>query len=233
MLILILAESALETVPEDLWDHPAVKKYSRRRKKHPKLTILDRSYHHVAMKTLKESEKRGRPDIAHFSLLEALGSPLNREGLLEVYVHTINEYVISVNPETRLPRNYDRFIGLMEQLFEMGTVPKTGRPLLRLERKTMPDLISEINPTRVVAFSRLGSPMTLRDITAKFSAEKRLATIVGGFPRGSFSEATAKLADDIFSIDFEMLEAWTVASRVIYEYERAVSVDEKRLTRHS
>jgi rRNA small subunit pseudouridine methyltransferase Nep1 len=88
------------------------------------------------MKKLEESEKRGRLDIVHFALLEALGSPLNREGLLQTYVHTINDYVITVNPETRLPRNYNRFVGLMEQLFESYRVPPTGQILLKLEGKT-------------------------------------------------------------------------------------------------
>jgi len=229
MLVLVLAESALETVPKDLWDHSAVKKHSRRRKKHPSVTILDRSYHHAAMRMLNESQRRGRPDIIHFSLLEALGSPLNKEGLLEVYIHTINDYVISVSPETRLPRNYERFVGLMEGLFEVGTAPQTGQVLLRLERKNMRQLINEINPTRVIAFSRIGSPMALRDIIAKFSAERRLTAIVGGFPKGHFSHATASLADNVFSIDYEMLETWTVTSRIIYEYERTISLDKKRL----
>jgi len=232
MLILILAESSLETVPEGLWDHPAVLKYSRRRKKHPNFTILDRSYHHTAMKTLKQSEKRGRPDIVHFSLLESLGSPLNKEGLLEVYVHTINDNAVSVAPETRLPRNYERFKGLMEQLFEMGRVPREGQALLKLEAKSMPQLINEINPTHVLAFSRIGSPMTLNEVTAKFSSERRLATVIGGFPKGHFSEATVSLADDVISINSEMLETWTVTSRLIYEYERAISLDEKRLKHH-
>jgi len=233
MLILILAESALETVPEALWDHPAVKRHSRRRKKLPGLTILDRSYHHAAMKLLKEREKRGRPDIVHFSLLEALGSPLNREGLLEVYVHTFDDYLISVAPETRLPRNYERFIGLMEQLFEIGKVPQTGRVLLRLERTNMQELIAGIKPTHVVALSRIGSPMTLRDIMTELSAEKSLAAIICGFPRGHFSQVTTRLANDVFSIDSQMLETWTVTSRIIYEYERTISLNEKRLKRSS
>ena len=65
-------------------------------------------------------EKRGRPDIVHFTLLEALGSPLNLEGLLKIYVHTYSGYVIDVRPEVRLPRDCNRFSGLMEQLFQEG-----------------------------------------------------------------------------------------------------------------
>jgi len=229
MLTLILAESAIETVPQELWKHPAVEGHSKRKGKHPMFTVLDRSYHHAAMKTIKGCEKRGRPDIVHFSLLEALGSPLNKEGLLRIYVHTFNDYVISVAPETRLPKNYNRFIGLMEQLFEFNRVPTNGKPLLVLESRTMPDLISIVKPTYVIAFSRVGKPMTLEGTISKLSNEENLAAIIGGFPSGHFIETNRNLANEIICIDPEMLEAWTVTSRLIYEYERAASLPKKRI----
>jgi len=229
LLILILAESALEPIPRDLWRHPAIKRHSKRHGKPPRLILLDRSYHHFAMKSLKEGEKRGRPDIVHFALLEALGSPLNKEGLLQVYVHTINDYVITVNPEARLPRNYNRFIGLMEQLFESGRVPSKGQTLLNLERKTIPKLLHEMKCDYVLAFSRKGSPKTLEEAVSKLLHKKRPAVIIGGFPHGHFSETTIRLASEVVCIDPGMLETWTVTSRVIYEYECAVSLARKRL----
>jgi len=229
LLIFILAESALETIPKGLWSHPAVKGNSKRRRKPPGLILLDRSYHHSAMKKLRESEKRGRPDIVHFALLEALGSPLNRERLLQVYVHTNNDYVITVNPETRLPRNYDRFVGLLEQLFELKRVPSEGQTLLKLEAKTLRQLLKETETDYVMAFSRRGSPKTLEEATSNLLEKERPTVIVGGFPHDHFSETTIKLADEIICIDPEMLETWTLTSRVIYEYERAISLPKKRL----
>ncbi|MFQ6086424.1 MAG: 16S rRNA methyltransferase [Candidatus Bathyarchaeia archaeon] len=231
MLILILAESALETIPEQLWNHPAVQKYSKLRRKHPRFLLLDRSFHHSAMKTLKHNMKRGRPDIVHFALLEALGSPLNKENLLQTYVHTINNHVITVNPQTRLPRNYSRFLGLMEQLFESGKVPPKGSVLLTLEHKTLPQLIREVKPSRLIAFSRIGTRKTLEETTLKLSSEKRPTILVGGFPHGHFTKQTLKLADEIVCTDPQMLETWTVVSRVVYEYERALSLPKKRLER--
>jgi len=229
LLILILAESALEIIPKDLWIHPAVRRHSKKRKKHPQFLLLDRSYHHAAMKTLPENEKRGRPDIVHFALLEALGSPLNKEGLLEVYVHTINDHVIRVKSEARLPKNYNRFVGLMEQLFELGRTPPHGPILLKLQAKTLPQLLRDISPTQVVAFSRTGKPRTLEDVVLKLSSGERSVVIIGGFPHGHFSSTTMQLADELVCIDEETLEAWTVTSRVIYEYERAISLPPKRL----
>jgi len=229
LLILILAETALETVPRSLWNHPAVKRHSKRRGKPPEFILLDRSYHHSAMKKLEESEKRGRPDIVHFALLEALGSPLNKEKLLQVYVHTLNDYVITVNPEARLPRNYNRFVGLLEQLFELGKVPSRGQPLLKLEPETLPQLLHEIESDYVMAFSRKGSPDILEKAIFRLPAKKRPAAIIGGFPHGHFSETTTKLTSEVVSIDPEMLETWTLTSRIIYEYERAISLPKKRL----
>jgi rRNA small subunit pseudouridine methyltransferase Nep1 len=181
------------------------------------------------MRRLADDLKRGRPDITHFALLEALGSPLNKEGLLQVYVHTNQDYIITVNPTVRLPRNYNRFIGLMEQLFQQQKVPSEGEVLLRLEQKTLQQLLAEAKPDYTLAFSRQGKPKTLQDTVSALQPKQRPAVIVGGFPHGHFQETTAQLADEIVCIDSEMLEAWTMTSRAIYEYERAVSLPKKRI----
>ena len=46
-------------------------------------------------------------------LLMLMDSPLNRAGLLQVYIHTERNVLIEVNPQTRIPRTFDRFCGLM------------------------------------------------------------------------------------------------------------------------
>lgn len=45
-----------------------------------------------------------------------LDSPLNRAGLLQVYIHTQRNVLIEVNPQTRIPRTFPRFCGLMGKL---------------------------------------------------------------------------------------------------------------------
>jgi len=182
------------------------------------------------MKNLEQSEKRGRPDIVHFSLLEAQGSPLNKEGLLTTYVHTISDDVIWVNPEARLPRNCIRFNSLIEQLFESKQVPaNTEKPLLTLKKQTLHELIRDVKPSHILALSRLGQPQTLETAISNLTKTKNAAVLVGGFPKGHFSDKTLKLADNVISIDHEMLETWTVVSRVIYEFERSLSLPKKRL----
>lgn len=181
------------------------------------------------MKILEKSEKRGRPDIVHFSLLEALGSPLNKEGLLRVYVHTVMDYVISIEPETRLPKNYNRFVGLMEDLFEHGKVPPRNKPLLTLKKKTLKELLDELKPTYVIAFNTSGKPKTIEEAVTAIAGEKKPLMMVGGFPHGSFNESTLNLVDELVCIDPEVLEAWMVVSRIIYEYERALGLPKKRI----
>jgi rRNA small subunit pseudouridine methyltransferase Nep1 len=231
LLTLILAESALETIPEHLWTHRAIQKHAKLRRKPPQLILLDRSYHHAAMRRLEQSEKRGRPDIVHFALLEALGSPLNKEGFLQVNVHTINDHVIKLDPATRLPRNYNRFVSLIEQLFEYKRTPpkSTEKNLLTIEHQTLSKLIHEIQPSYTLAFSRVGKLATLEEVVSRISVENNPAVIVGGFPHGHFSKSTIRLANAVVSIDLEMLETWTVTSRIIYEFERAIFMPKKRL----
>jgi rRNA small subunit pseudouridine methyltransferase Nep1 len=46
-------------------------------------------------------------------LLTLLDSPLNKAGLLQVYIHTAKGVLIEVNPGVRIPRTFKRFSGLM------------------------------------------------------------------------------------------------------------------------
>jgi rRNA small subunit pseudouridine methyltransferase Nep1 len=231
LLTLIIAESALEPIPEHLWMHPSIQRHAKKYRKSPRFVLLDRSYHYAAMRRLEHNEKRGRPDIVNFALLEALGSPLNKEGLLKVYVHTIGNHVISIDSATRLPKNCNRFVSLIEQLFEYERVPPQlpKKTLLTLEHKTLSQLIHKVKPSYVLAFSRTGKLCTLEEAVARISGFDEPLVIVGGFPHGHFSEATIRLANDVIAVDPEMMEACTVISRIIYEFERANSLPEKRL----
>jgi len=221
-LTLIFAEAALELVPESIADHPSVLAHAERRGRKPNELLLDVSYHYAAMRGLRQFEKRGRPDIVHFSVLEALGSPLNKERQLETWIHTVQDNVIEIDPKTRVPRNYDRFVGLMEQLFREERVPPRGKPLLRIDASPLQALVERISPTSLVALSTLGQPSTFEEICKSLAKTKRPAVMIGCFARGHFTEQNAKLADQVFSVDREPLDSWVVTSRIIYEYECAL-----------
>merc|ERR1712142_677744 len=69
-----------------------------------------------------------RPDITHQCLLMLLDSPLNRAGLLQVYIHTAKNVLIEVHPQTRIPRTFDRFCGLMVQLLYKLSIHASDGP---------------------------------------------------------------------------------------------------------
>jgi rRNA small subunit pseudouridine methyltransferase Nep1 len=167
---------------------------------------------------------RGRPDIVHFSLLLALGSPLNSDNQLNCFVHTRDDHVITINPRARLPRNTDRFTALIEQLYEESVVPSSGPPLMKLRKESLKDILSRISADNIVALTTVGSPKPMDQVAMGLSHAKRPALLVGGFPVGHFSDRTMKLAPDRFRIDRRSLEAWTVVGRAVYDYEKAIGI---------
>ncbi len=227
-LHIVIAEAALELIPKEIRGHPSVIKHAKKRKKKPGEILLDVSYHYYAMKNLDEKWKRGRPDIIHTTLLQILGSPANLEGHLETYIHTINDKVIYIKPETRLPRNYLRFTGLMEQLLVEGKVPpKSENPLMWVEEKKLSQLISEIRSSKTVLLTTEGEQYTPRKLARILANEEKPILIIGGFPHGTFREETLQLADIKACIYPKPLDTWVVASLVIHAYELEKKIYEK------
>ncbi len=220
MIDIILADSALELVPNGLADHPSVKRMAERRGKEPEKTLLDISYHYTAMKGLEGWDQRGRPDIAFMSLLNLMESPLNKAGLLRVFVHTNQNYIISIDPKTKLPRNYARFCGLLEQLFEEGKVPPRGRPLMTISRGSLPELVADLGPSKTMVFTERGRKWKLDSFAKGLAEEERPLLIIGGFQRGEFSREELELADEKVSVYKEPLDAWIVSSMVVHEVGR-------------
>ena len=222
---IVLAEASLELVPRKLWKHPAVIKTAKRRGKLPGEILLDTSLHYAAMKNLKNREKRGRPDIVHVTLLEVQGSPLNLEGMMRVYVHTINDYVLFIRPDTRIPKNYNRFVGLIEQLFIEGKVPPDSEtPLIYLKTMKLRDLIKFIRADKVILLSEEGEKKKPKDIALELRKYNNPAIIIGGFPHGDFSKETYSITNTVYSIYHKSLEAWIVVSRIVSAIEEVLNL---------
>ncbi|HYM40968.1 MAG TPA: 16S rRNA methyltransferase [Thermoplasmata archaeon] len=217
MLTLILADAELETVPSPLQGHPAVRTSAKRRGRSPAAILLDSSLHHPALKNFPEGERRGRPDIVHLFALLCLDSVLNAQGQLRTIVHTRNDDVIRLAPETRIPKNYPRFVGLVEDLFQKGAVPE-GKPLLALERGVpLGKLLSEARAP-AWAFKEGGERVNLWTEFANLEGD--LVAVVGGFPHGDFRSPVAELCDRVVSIHEEPLRAWTVTSEILVAYRQ-------------
>jgi len=195
-----------------------------RRRKDPEEILLDRSYHHKAMRGIKTSWKRGRPDIAHFCLLEALKSPLNKKNKLATFLHSITDSVFEFDPSIRLPRNFNRFKGLIEQAIKLGKVPSNGKPLISVTDRSIKELVDDVDPTFTIALSTLGKKDNIRKVAEVLKREMKPLLIIGGFPSGHFSKKVVSLVDEVFCIYPETLDAGLITGRILHEFEKSIKL---------
>jgi len=221
LLSLIIAESALELVPPRIASHPSAVNQARRESRKPQQMLLDRSYHHAAMRTLQEAYRRGRPDIIHISLISAIYTPLFLEDRMQLFVHTRDDNVITIGKGARLPKSYPRFISLMEQLFQQKKIVSDDNVLLELKQETFAGLIKRLKPETVIGLSRIGKRSSFAEVANHMGRARGGILIVGGFPRGHFGSNLSKIFDQVLSVHEQPLEAHVVIARSIYELEKA------------
>jgi rRNA small subunit pseudouridine methyltransferase Nep1 len=230
---LVIAEASLETVPKQLVRHMSVIRHAKRLGKKPTEILLDRSYHHSAMVAgkLESMWKRGRPDIVHFALQEALSTPLYLENKLAVYVYTINNKVILIGSNLRMPKSYFRFEGLMMKLFTEKIIKsqQDNRTLLELLDDVKFDhLIKNIaRCTKSIGLSSGGLASTAEEVVSKYidgTDQSQCTIVIGGFPKGHFSEYISNYLVNSYSIGKTKLEAHVVIARVLYECEKKMAM---------
>ncbi len=216
-LNLVIAESALELVPDEIRRSPAVVSDAKRRGRDPSKILLDRSIHHAAMVRLKEDYKRGRPDIAYVTLLSVTGTPLYEEGSVKVYVHTRGDAVLEIAEGTRPPKSYFRFRNLVEKHLS----ERSSNELIRVREMTIRELLRKvIRPDFVAGLSTQGKVETLEDLAETLMGRRNPCVLIGGFPHGHFSADTLAVVDELVRIHPRGLDAHVVASRVVYEVEK-------------
>ena len=85
-------------------------------KKNPE--IINSDDHRNLIKKMNKSLEDYRPDVLHQCLLNLFESPLNKAGMLQVYIRTKENVLIEISPKTKIPRTIKRFCGLMGQLLQ-------------------------------------------------------------------------------------------------------------------
>ncbi|MGI9568134.1 MAG: ribosome biogenesis protein [Nitrosopumilus sp.] len=220
MISLILAESSLELVPEELQLHPSVVSHAQKLGKESSEILLDNSWHYAAMKEIKNEIKRGRPDLVHLSILEATTIPLYFENKIQVFIHTINDKIIYFGKNIRIPKSYHRFAGLFEKLFLEKTIKIKNQELLSIKDQSFSELINQINPSQIIGFSTMGNKSSFEKIGANLKNDSCI--VVGGFQKGHFSDPIKKKFTDLFSVRNTSLESHVVVSRILYEYEKTI-----------
>jgi rRNA small subunit pseudouridine methyltransferase Nep1 len=220
MISIILAESALELVPYELKHHPSVISHARKLGKYSSEILLDNSWHFAAMKGITNELKRGRPDLVHFSILEATTIPLYLKNKINLYVHTIDDKVIYFGQNVHVPKSYHRFAGLIEKLYKEKKITSNDNILLEIKDKTFSELIDEINPSKVIGFSTKGALNSYEKIAGEINND--YCIVFGGFQKGHFSDSIEKQFTQMYSVGDESFEGHTVVARMLYEYEKTI-----------
>ena len=220
MISLILSESALELVPFELTDHPSVISHARKLGKYPSEILLDNSWHFAAMKGIENEMKRGRPDLVHFSILEATTIPLYLQNKMKLFVHTVDDKIISFGENVHIPKSYHRFAGVMEKLYREKEIITNNDTLLKITDGTFSDLLDKINPSKTIGFSTNGIKNTYEKIAGDLTDDTCI--VFGGFQKGHFSDSVENKITDLYSVGDESFEGHVVIARMLYEYEKTI-----------
>ncbi|XP_028665819.1 ribosomal RNA small subunit methyltransferase NEP1 [Erpetoichthys calabaricus] len=161
-----------------------------------------------------------RPDITHQSLLMLMDSPLNRAGLLQVYIHTQQNILIEINPQTRIPRTFDRFCGLMVQLLHKLSVRASDGPdkLLKVIKNPILDHLPVGSMKIGTSFSSQSSPVNPRDLVPQ---SEPCVIVIGAFAHGSIN---VDYTEKMVSISNYPLSAALTCAKVCTAFEEVWGV---------
>lgn len=217
MLTILLVDSELETIPMEMLNDPAVRKLANTKKKKAQMMLLDSNFLHTSIDRYYPgmSTRRGRPDLFHTFLNVVNESILNRMGHLRIFIHTRNNKVITINPETRVPKSYNRFVGLIEDLFLKGEIKAESKSLLKIENLTAQEAISRYSKGRTVVMWPGGDYVSTDSVVS----QPDTTIIMGGFAEGDYISDLSSVSER-YSIFPQELTTWTVASELICSYER-------------
>ncbi len=220
MLRLIIADAELQLIPEKMWGDHAIKNIAEKNHKKPGEMLLDSNYMHTSIEKYYpgESNRRGRPDIVYLFLEMATESILNKRGGLDIFIHTRDNFIMHINGNTNLPRSYNRFEGLIEDLFRKKSIEYNGTELLSLREEKLIPFLKGLDG-KTIALSPDGKESKLSDIII----DENLNVVIGGFSQGDY-------ISDVYShfkayrIFDEELTIWSVGMEVISKYERFTSM---------
>lgn len=116
-----------------------------------------------------------RPDILHQCMLILLDSPLNKAGLLKLYVRTEKGVLIDVSPQIRIPRTFKRFCGLMAQLLFKLSIRASNGPhkLLNVIKNPVTDHLPP--NSKIYLLSVTGKLTSLPELVPKLAKRGKAA----------------------------------------------------------
>ncbi|KAG0412541.1 hypothetical protein HPB47_010339 [Ixodes persulcatus] len=182
--------------------------------------LLNCDDHIQQMRKFKKDPAFCRPDITHQCLLMLFDSPLNRAGLLQVYIHTEKNVLIEINPQTRIPRTFKRFSGLMVQLLHKLCI-RAGSgsvKLLKVIKNPVTDWLP-VGCKKVMMSLHAEKLIRPRDLVPE--TNEPITVVVGAMAHGSVNP---DYVEDSFSISQYPLSAALTCSKLCSAFEEAWGV---------
>jgi rRNA small subunit pseudouridine methyltransferase Nep1 len=191
-------------------------------KKNPQLLNCDE--HYRIIKSMKKKLDEFRPDIVHQCLLDLFDSPLNKVGLLQVYIHTNKNILIEINPKTRIPRTFKRFSGLFTQLLLKNEIKTdTNETLLKVINSNIEDVVGKNVPK--ILLSPKGRLIDIdtycKNLNSNADKEKykNMCFIIGTNPKGDI-DPMIKYNDDCISLSSFDLDSNIVCAKICCSFEK-------------
>jgi rRNA small subunit pseudouridine methyltransferase Nep1 len=179
--------------------------------------LLNCDRHKQQIMKFKKDPSECRPDILHQCLLMLFDSPLNRANLLQVYVHTTKKVLIEINPQTRIPRTFDRFCGLMVQLLHKLSIraSDTSQKLLKVIKNPITDHLP-VGCAKYTASFNTDQVVHANEFAKKQAADQPVVVVIGAMAKGSVD---CDYTDKLVSISNYPLSAAITCSKFCSAFE--------------
>jgi len=156
--------------------------------------------------------------------LMLMDSPLNRAGLLQVYIHTSTNQLIEISPQTRIPRTFDRFCGLMVQLLFKLSIAASDAPNKKL-LKLIKNPVTDHLPTgcrKICMTFNAEKSVKPADVVPK--DDKPIAIVVGAIAIGSINP---EYSEEDVAISNYPLSAALTCTKLCTAFEDAWNIEDK------
>lgn len=178
----------------------------------------------ATIRKLRKDPAFCRPDIIHQCLQVLSQCPLNRAGLLQVYVRTQNNELFKVDPQFAVPESFDDFTTIMVQLLHhLRPVrsKKGSKQLLKLIKNP----VALYLPTGALRYGtsskakRVVRPSEL--VPANETLSKSVVVVIGAMAHES---CDPDYVDETISISKSPLSAALVCAKITSAFEDAWGV---------
>jgi len=186
--------------------------------------LLNCDEHMHMIRQLKKDPAFCRPDITHQCLQILSQCPLNRAGLLQVYVRTQNKELIRVDPQLAVPEDFGGFTKVMIQLLHNlrpVRAKKGSKQLLRLMKNPVTLHLPIGCPKYGTSSkaSKIINPIEL--VPSANSPHKSIVVVIGAMAHES---CVPDYVDETFSISKYPLSAALVCAKLTSAFEEAWNV---------